>query len=1374
MNPPINVLLIEGNLGDVQLVKEKLCSASSPSCIHLEWVDCLQKGLDYLKTNPVDTVLVELSLPDSNGLDTLQRVLDCAPQTSVIVLTGLINEETGTRALQAGAQDFLIKDQVDGRLLVRVIQYGMHRKQLETQLEDALEFTQRIVTSSPAGIFTYRRSGECLSANAAAAQMVGGTIEQLKSQNFHQLESWKKSGLYTLAMQAINTGTSVVGDVHVATSFGRDAWYTAQFVTCRSGGEELLLMIFSDITERKQVDAALKASEKRFRTWIENSSDVVTVLDATGTIQYESPSVKRVLGYKPEELLGKVAFDFIHPKDQEQVLAIFIEAIQNPESIVSTEFRFLHRDGTWRFLEAVGHTYVDEHNEVVGLIHSRDITERKQAEEAVAAMQKRFQSLIENAPDGIALLGMDGKLRQVTPSTQQILGYTLEEAEGQDPAHLTHADDLPALLEALSDLIQNPEKVVRMQYRFQHKDGSWRWLDSIITNLIAEPSVQSIVFNYRDITERKWSEEQIALQVNLLSAVGSAAIATDLDERVTYWNAAAERLYGWSAGEALGSDVTELIMPRRSQEQAAEIMKQLASGKSWSGEICVQRKNGSLFPAFVSVSPLLDAQGNLIGIISISNDITELKREAEARQEREARLKSVVENVGGILWSIDSQYRLSMFNSRYADAIRINMNHESHLGEIIPPLSLPENVRHEWRARYERALHGEAFQDEVVEVLDGERYDREYSFNPIFGTEGQAIGVTCLGRDITDRKRAEDTLRESEDRYRDLVEHIRDLIGTHDLQGNILSINPAATHLLGFDMDDLLRMNMRDLLAPEVQSGFDNYLTTIERDGHAHGLMILQTMGGERRIWEYDNTLRTDSTNGPVVRALARDVTERKLAEKALKEKERLLSEAQRIGHIGSWSYDIASDTMKFSDEMYRLLDVQPEEFHHNHEEFLALVYPSDRPSAVRWFANIAEATQSKDLDFRIFHKNGELCYLHCTGVVEFDTATKPIRFIGTAQDVTERRTAEIQIDQQIKRLTALSEIDRAIISSFDQRYTLNVILSNIISLLQVDAVSILLLDSEQNILTYTAGQGFRTKMMETARMRVGEGHAGRSAKERRMVRIPDLRETTNLAEFNTFVTTEGFVSYIAMPLIAKGNVKGVLEVYQRSMLQPYQDWLEFFHTLVGQTAIAIDNTTLFENLRETNQELVQAYDATIEGWSRAMDLRDRETEGHTQRVTKMTLALARSMGIEESRLIHIRRGALLHDIGKLGVPDHILFKPGKLNHEEREMIEKHVDFAYEMLAPISYLKPALNIPYFHHEKWDGTGYPLGLKGERIPLEARIFALADVWDALLSDRPYRQAWTREKTIEYIRVQTGHHFDPRVVECFLEMINRTDG
>lgn len=271
------------------------------------------------------------------------------------------------------------------------------------------------------------------------------------------------------------------------------------------------------------------------------------------------------------------------------------------------------------------------------------------------------------------------------------------------------------------------------------------------------------------------------------------------------------------------------------------------------------------------------------------------------------------------------------------------------------------------------------------------------------------------------------------------------------------------------------------------------------------------------------------------------------------------------------------------------------------------------------------------------------------------------------------------------------------------------------------------------------------------------------------MIRVADLRETTTDPRFRTFVEQEGFASYIAMPLISKGKVKGVLEVFQGSLLQPYQEWLDFFNTLAGQAAIAVENASLFGHLQATNEELIEAYDATIEGWSRALELHDRETKGHTMRVTDLTLALAQAMQVDEVRLIHMRRGALLHDIGKLGIPDEILLKPGELSPEEREIVRRHPELAHQMLAPIEYLKPALAIPLCHHERWDGTGYPMGLCGEQIPLEARIFAVVDVWDSLQSVRPYRPAWTFEKAREYICDQAGKQFDPQVVDCFLKII-----
>ncbi len=191
--------------------------------------------------------------------------------------------------------------------------------------------------------------------------------------------------------------------------------------------------------------------------------------------------------------------------------------------------------------------------------------------------------------------------------------------------------------------------------------------------------------------------------------------------------------------------------------------------------------------------------------------------------------------------------------------------------------------------------------------------------------------------------------------------------------------------------------------------------------------------------------------------------------------------------------------------------------------------------------------------------------------------------------------------------------------------------------------------------------------------------------------------------------------------------------------------------------------------LQEANARLLSAYEATIETLSHAMDLRDRETEGHSRRVAELTAGLAMASGMADEEIVHLRRGALLHDLGKIGIPDSILHKPDRLTNEEWVIMRRHPQHAYNMLYPIEYLRPALDIPYSHHEKWDGTGYPRGLKGEEIPLAARLFAIVDVWDALTSNRPYRPAWSQQEARTYIRDQSGRHFDPQIVNLFFKII-----
>ena len=358
--------------------------------------------------------------------------------------------------------------------------------------------------------------------------------------------------------------------------------------------------------------------------------------------------------------------------------------------------------------------------------------------------------------------------------------------------------------------------------------------------------------------------------------------------------------------------------------------------------------------------------------------------------------------------------------------------------------------------------------------------------------------------------------------------------------------------------------------------------------------------------------------------------------------------------------------------------------------------------------------------------------------------------------------------EKRLNRLASLRKIDASINNSKELEESLEVLMGECLTQLEADAAEVLLLSQDFERLDYISGQGFRTNLFNHHSMHLSDGPAGRAAQTRKPVEIRDLKELAPGHPLGRASIEEGFSAYFAAPLLVGSEIKGVLEVFCRKEFRADADWVSFLETLAGQAAIAIEQVQLYQGLAQSNAELVQAYDETIEGWVKALDLRDRETEGHSLRVAKLCTELASEMGIKGEELAHIRRGALLHDIGKVGVPDQILLKPGELTPDEWVIMRQHPQFAQEMLSPIRYLRPALDIPFGHHEKWDGSGYPRGLKGEEIALAARIFSIIDVWDALSSDRPYRRAWPEEKVLKYIQEQSGIHFDPGVVEAFLRM------
>ena len=400
-------------------------------------------------------------------------------------------------------------------------------------------------------------------------------------------------------------------------------------------------------------------------------------------------------------------------------------------------------------------------------------------------------------------------------------------------------------------------------------------------------------------------------------------------------------------------------------------------------------------------------------------------------------------------------------------------------------------------------------------------------------------------------------------------------------------------------------------------------------------------------------------------------------------------------------------------------------------------------------------------------------------GTIGFDVCHSPrewsaveIEALKIAADMMgaaiKRIEARASLRRRMEHLNALRTIDRAIAGSLDIKLTLDVVLDQVTVQLGVDAARILLLNPLTQKLEYTAGRGFPDSSAQSVALRMGEGHAGRAALERRPIHVPDLRRSPSQDGPVEHATPRGFISSYAHPLIAKNEVKGVLETFCRTAVEPDEEWREFAGTLAGQAAIAIDNARMLTDLTRSNTELRLAYETTLEGWSRALDLRDNYTQGHTARVAGLTVLLGQALGMDADEILHLRRGALLHDIGKMGIPDSILLKPGSLTDEEWKVMRMHPVYAYELLSPVSYLRPALDIPHLHHERWDGSGYPLGLKGEDIPLAARVFAVVDVWDALTSKRTYRDRVSEQRAREILRESAGTEFDPSIVEVFLAL------
>jgi len=1173
---------------------------------------------------------------------------------------------------------------------------------------------------------------------------------------------------------------------------GESFWTEVSLQSLQIDGEDQLLAVVRDITNRRQAEEALRTSESLLREAQTIANMGSYILNFSSGMWERSAILDKLFGINDAYIRSVEGWlDLIHPDHRQQMIDYFTNEIIGKHARFDREYKIIRKnDGAERWLHGLGELEFDAQNQLLkmhGVI--QDITERKQAEQSLREHERQYRTLVEQIPAIVYIDNVSNGVINtlyVSPQVETILGFTPQEWQQNSPSlwdSLIFPDEFQVVNKKYMLCAQNGEPF-SAEYRMRAASGQLLWVRDQAIMLRDETGNPQLIHGViHDITERKQAEYEMSQRVMELETLYESGLAInqllnpdeigqkviELLEQKLGWHHTTVRLYH-PQDESL--ELLAFNQPGLSSEvrrhQVEERFKTLIAHSSqgmsgWavqhkqlirSNDLRNDARYVDTFPGLQSGLYVPMKLGErVIGVISIESE------QVNAFSATDEQLAATLAN----------QAASALENARLFEAVRKQHQVSDVLRDALSA-----------GASMSASLDFETILDRLLEALER-----------VIPFEGGSIMFVQPEKQKINIARIRGYKKQ----------------GAH-VFNNILK--------LGFDMNTVENLRwMFNNKQPLVISDVDEYPGWIRTEESSfirswagapiiindEVIAFFSLDSAEPNFFTDEHVELMRAFTGQASLALhnARlfEETERRFKEfAALYETSNILSSEieltpmlqaivehtkKLLGTASSGIYLYLSET----DELVLTVDVTP-------YSIIGTRLKSGEGAA----GHVAKTRQPLRLDDYSTWEKRSLKYegiaFHAVlgvpmlyggeliGVLVADETGESKRtfteaderllslFASQAAGAIHSARLREQTARRLDQLQALHIIDRAISSSFDLRPILNTVITQTIAQLKVDAVDILLFHPHLQMLDYVAGQGFCTRAVEQTHLRLGEGVAGRAAFERRTIHIPNLAETDFNFTRSAILENEFFLDYYAVPITAKGEIKGVLEVFNRTALPLNPEWLDFLETLAGQAAITIDQTQLFDDLERVNLELIIAYDATIEGWARAMDLRDKETESHTRRVTEMTITLAKALGVKDSEILHIRRGALLHDIGKMGVPDNILPKEGEFTEAEWILMRRHPQFAYEMLQPIKYLRQSLDIPYCHHEKWDGTGYPRELKGERIPLAARIFAIIDVWDAVTIDRPYRKGWTKKKALKYIREQSGKHFEPRIVDAFLEL------
>jgi PAS domain S-box-containing protein len=720
-----------------------------------------REALEKFRREPIVVALIDLRLGDMSGLDVMREIRQFSPQTECILLTGHASQSTAIEAVNLGAYSYYQKPYELDQLLLSV-RHAVDKRVAEETLRSTEAKLRALVEQVPAIVYT----------ESAADRSLLYVSPQIESLSGYPPADWLgKHGLRAkvihpedLALVEVEANRSHASgekfqvEYRLVNQNGALAWVRDEAVLIRDeAGQPIFWQgVMHDITDRKLAEERLAASEEEYRSLFENIPDGVYRTTADGKFLSVNPALVRMFGYESEaELKQKTAIDlYAAPEDRQA----FLKFAERNSVVNGMEVRMLRKDG--QIVYGLDNARVRRNPDGSILFiegNLTDITARKNAEEELRKSEIRFRRLIENAPGAITLLGPDGTFRFISASTQKIMGYTPVELLGANPLVYTHPDDLPALLALLQELISLPGAVRTCQYRMLHQDGSWRWLDSTISNLLHEPGIEALAFNFQDVTDRKQAEELLRLQASALNAADNAIVITDQAGVVQWVNPAFSLLTGYEAGEVARQSLHILKSGVQSGVFYENLWQTILSGKTWRSELVNRRRDGTFYFEEETITPLIDAAGQVTHFIAIKQDISERKRsEAELRASEE-RYQTLIEvSPVGI-------FRTS------ADGL---MTFVSHYWSKISGLASEKALGYGWLSGVDPAQRKKILAAWLQVVREHQVYSAEYRFLradggsvwvygqaiPEFDASGKFTGHIGTLTDITARKQAESEL----------------------------------------------------------------------------------------------------------------------------------------------------------------------------------------------------------------------------------------------------------------------------------------------------------------------------------------------------------------------------------------------------------------------------------------------------------------------------------------------------------------------------------------------------------------------------------------------------------------------------------------